>query len=89
MCEYSFENKTTLKKQMNTKHEVYNFDKCSAQLKTSLKILKHMAKCQERGKTDKFIVICLVLVTKQWNTLNHMNNSPIKKKLKKKNIKKN
>ena len=62
---------------MITKHEVYNFDKHSAQLWTSMKILKHMATCQERGKTDKFIVICVVLVTKQWKTLNPMNKSTI------------
>ena len=59
---------------MNTKHEVSIGDKCSAQLKTSIKIIKHMPKCQEKGKTYKFMVIC---VTKQSKTLNNMNKSPI------------
>ena len=38
---------------MNTKHEVHNFDKCIAQLKTSMKVIKHMTECQERGKKEK------------------------------------
>ena len=38
---------------MNTKHEVHICYKCNAQSKTSLKLIKHMAECQERGKKDK------------------------------------
>ena len=53
MCEYSFENKITLKKHINTKHNMHNYNKGSAQFKTSLKLLKHMAECQERGNKDK------------------------------------
>ena len=57
MCEYTFEIKITLKKHMNTKHEAYNCDKCSAQYKTSMKLLNHMAECQEKGKKDKLYCI--------------------------------
>ena len=53
MCEYTFEIKTTLKKHMNTKHEIHNCGKCSAQFKTLMKLLNHMAECQERNKKDK------------------------------------
>ena len=35
---------------MNTKHKVHNFDKCSAQFKTLMKLLNHRAECQGRGK---------------------------------------
>ena len=49
MCYYSFKNNITLKKHMNTKHEVHNCDKFSGQFKTSLKLIKYMAECQERG----------------------------------------
>ena len=52
MCEYFFENKITFKKHINTKYEVHNCDKCSAQFKTSMKLIKHMAKWQESGKKD-------------------------------------
>ena len=38
---------------MNRKHKVHNCDKCSAQFKTSMKLVKHMAESQERGKTDQ------------------------------------
>ena len=53
MCEYSFEIKITLKKHINRKQEVHNCDKRSAQLETSMKMLKHMVECPERGKKDK------------------------------------
>ena len=53
MWDYSCENKITLKKNMNTKHEMHNCDKCSAQFKTSMKLLNHMAEWQERGKSYK------------------------------------
>ena len=45
MWDYSCENKITLKKNMNTKHEMHNCDKCSAQFKTSMKLIKYMAEC--------------------------------------------
>ena len=54
MCEYSFENKITPKRHMITKHLVYNCDKCSAEFKTSMTLLKRMADCQEGGKKDEF-----------------------------------
>ena len=54
MCEHSFENKIMPKKHMNTKQRVYNCDKCSAELKTSMTLLKHMTDTQEQGKKDKF-----------------------------------
>ena len=53
MCKYSFKNKITLNKHMNTEHKVHNCDKCCAQIKTSIKLLKHMAVSQERGMEDK------------------------------------
>ena len=53
MCDYSFENKITLQKHMKTKLEVHTCDKCSAQIKTSIKLLNCMAECQEGGKKDK------------------------------------
>ena len=37
---------------MNTKHKVHIYNKCSAQFKTSRKMLMQLAECQERGKKD-------------------------------------
>ena len=53
MCEYSIEIKITLKKHMSTKHEVKNCDNCRAQFKTWMKLQKHMAECQGKGKKDR------------------------------------
>ena len=57
---------------MNTKHEVHIYNKCSAQFKATRKILMQMAECQEGAKKTCYIVMIVVSVAKQSQTL-HMN----------------
>ena len=47
---------------MKTKHEVYNCDKCSSKLRTSMKVLKHFAKCQERGQRGEGVRLPVVMM---------------------------
>ena len=43
-------------------HEVGNCDKCSAQFKQSMKLLKHMEECQEKGITISSVMMGVVSV---------------------------
>ena len=56
-----------------------NCDKCSAQIKTSMKLLKHIAEYQKRGKKEKLHCDDYDSVAKQRKTLKHMNKSPMLK----------
>ena len=38
---------------MNSKYKMHNCDNCSAQFKILLKMLKHIAECHKRGKTNR------------------------------------
>ena len=69
--------KFTLKKHMNIKYEVYNCEECSAQLKTSIKLLKHMTECQEGGKKDTLYFDECGFSCKTKKILKHMNKSGI------------
>ena len=66
MCDYSFENKTTLQKHMKTKHEVINIVHKS---KPEKKLLNHMVECQEGGKKDKLYCIECRFSCIQWKNL--------------------
>ena len=64
---YFIKNKYTLRNNINTKHIVHNCDKCCAQFKPPMKLLKHMAVCQKRGMKDEsyYVEYCFSCKTKK------------------------